>query len=64
MPQGQAAAAASDWQQTLRAGSSKPGSVAGRPAGSAVPPQHTLLLKMPERGEKTNKISKCTHKWV
>lgn len=49
MPQEQTAAAASDWKQTLRAGFSKPGSAAGRPAGSAAPPQHTPLSEKPER---------------
>lgn len=37
-----AAAAASGSQQILHAGSSKPGSAAGRPVGLAVPLQRTL----------------------
>lgn len=54
MPQEQtAAAAASDWKQTLRAGFSKPGSAAGRPAGSAAPPQHIPLSEKPEREDKS-----------
>lgn len=43
-----AVAAASGWKQTLRAGSSKTGSAAGRPAGLAAPPQHTPLSKTPK----------------
>lgn len=50
------AADASDWQQTPHAGSSKPGSVAGRPTGSAALLQHTLLSEMPER-ERTRGVS-------
>lgn len=49
---GVVAAAALGWQQTLHVGSSKPGSAAGRPAGSAAPPQRTLLSEMPDREDK------------